>query len=190
MKQLLQQYLVEHHTLPLPGIGVLQAQHQPAIFDAAERSFQAPSVQLNFMPYQQGETSPMQHLVGFIAVKKNIAEEDAYALILQYADGATAQLKQYAKWDWPPLGTFEMLEESTINFSAYPIASGFSPLHAERVIRAGSSHEMVVGDTTTTNIEMGARLAETQEATDRWWLLPILLMLGAIALIVWHYAAS
>jgi hypothetical protein len=190
MKQLLQEYLVEYQTLPLPRIGVLQAVPQPAVYDIAERTFQAPDVQINFKPFQEGESSPIQHLVGFISVKKNIPEEEAFKMLEQYCSDAVNQLESSSKLPWSPLGIFETIDAKNIAFKANEITSGFSPLTSDRVIRAGASHEMLVGDTSTTNIEMEAFLAETEEATDRWWLLPLLLALGAIALIIWQKVTS
>ena len=188
MKQLLQEYLVEHKTLPLPGIGVLQAQPQPALYDVADRSFQPPHVHVDFTPFLEGESLPFQHLVGFIAVKQNISEEDAFELLQHYASDAFKQLEAKSQLSWEPVGIFEKIGESNISFQASDMITGFTPIVSDRVIREGASHDMMVGDTATTNIEMEALLAEKEEATDRWWLLPLLIALGAIALIVWHSA--
>jgi hypothetical protein len=190
MKALLQEYLVEHHTLPLPGIGVLQAQPQPAIYDVADRSFQQPKLQIDFTAFEEGESFPLQHLIGFIAVKKNVAEEDAFEMLQQYASDASAQLHANARLSWLPIGTFIKNNGTDITFQIAELVNGFAPLDTERVIREGASHNMMVGDTETTTTQMEAYLAETEEATDRWWLLPVLIALGAVALIVWHYASS
>jgi hypothetical protein len=190
MKSLLQQYLVEHQTLPLPGIGVLQSHAKPAAYEVVGRSFQPPTVEVNFAPVIDGESMPLQHLVGFIAVKKNIAEEKAYELLQQYVIETNLQLKTKSLLSWDPIGSFEQQDDGNKRFSPSIIRTGFSPMVAERVIREGASHEMMVGDKATTTAQMEAYLAETEEATDRWWLLPLLIALGAIAIIIWHYATS
>jgi hypothetical protein len=190
MKALLQEYLVEHQTLPLPGIGVLQAQPQPAIYDVADRSFQQPTLQLDFTGFQEGESLPLQHLVGFIAVKKNVGEEDAFDMLQQYATDASAQLHATARLSWLPIGTFIKNSDTDIAFQTAELVNGFNPLETDRVIREGASHNIMVGDTATTTTQMEAYLAETEEATDRWWLLPVLIALCAVALIIWHYATS
>ncbi|HSC52416.1 MAG TPA: hypothetical protein VLC98_02265 [Phnomibacter sp.] len=190
MKALLQEYLVEHQNLPLPGIGVLHASTQPATYHVAERSFLGPEIAFEFAPLQDGESISIQQLAGYIAVKKNLSEEDAYESLQAYATTVAKQLEQDDQYSFSPIGTFAKREGTGIVFQPESIITGFTPVVADRVIREGVAHQMVVGDTATTTTEMEALLSEKEEATDRWWLLPLGLALGAIVLIIWHYASS
>ena len=70
-------------------------------------------------------------------------------------------------------------------FSPATLQTGFEPVAAERVIRESAVHQMLVGDVETTSTEMEAFYDQQEKATDRWWLLPMIVAAVAIALIIW-----
>lgn len=84
------------------------------------------------------------------------------------------------------IGNFSVNGNGDILFNAENINPLFvQPVPAERVIRREASHDMLVGDKQTTNIEMNEYFNEEKEKKDRWWIWAIILgLIGIITVLI------
>lgn len=181
------EYLLQHHELPIPGVGHLEWAAAPAAYDVAGRQFTPPSGHWSFTPIEQLDgTLSLQRLTGHVALWQNLTEEEAYDEVQAYGWRIKTQLENTGS---AAIGACGRLQagEPELRFEQSAAVLWLAPLPAERVIREGASHQMLVGDQQTTTAEMEAYLAEEEPvAVDRWWLWPAILAAIALALIVWR----
>lgn len=184
MNALLNEFLLSHHELPLDGVGVLRVASQPAQYDVTVRAFVPPAAVMTFEPLAADDSVSLQPLVRFVAQHQQLAEEDAYETVMQWQQQMLQQLQQ---GEAVAIGSFGSLQQhnNELHFTPAQMQPGFASIAAERVIREGAVHQMVVGDVETTSSEMEAYYDQQEKATDRWWLLPLIVAAVAIALIVW-----
>lgn len=177
----LQSYLLANEAVPLPGLGLLTARQVPARYDVADRTFTVPDCQLLLQPIGEEEQPNLQPLLGYLAQKMNVSEEDAYEQLQQYMQQLNHSLQQGNVVDWAPVGHFSTSGEA-IQFTPDFPTSAFASLKADRIIKKGVAHHMTVGDSETTSTAMEEYFQHDPKATDRWWLLPLLI--AAIALLL------
>jgi hypothetical protein len=184
MNALLNEFLLSHHELPLDGVGVLRVASQPAQYDVTERAFMPPAAALSFEPLATDDSVSMQPLVRFVAQQMQQSEEEACENVMQWQKETSLQLQQGEAVAIGIFGTLQQ-QDGQIVFSPATLQTGFEPIAAERVIRESAVHQMLVGDVETNSTEMEAYYDQQEKATDRWWLLPVIVAVVAIALIVW-----
>ena len=184
MTSLLQQFLVAHGTLPLPGFGVLHAEYNAANYDVTNQSFEPGSSTIVFDSTDTSSDLPSQEVVGYLAQKLDVPEEEAFDLWMRYISNLKNGLSQNRRFQWMPLGDFHLDSvEGSIHFITANPPFKVAPLPAERVVREGASHAITVGDTETTNIEMQAYFTEEPPRTSSWWWWPLGIALAALAAI-------
>ncbi|MCU0396444.1 MAG: hypothetical protein MUF29_11095 [Chitinophagaceae bacterium] len=184
MNNLLQSYLVEFGHLSLAGMGRLETVLVPARYNVAEHRLDPPSGRVNWQPLTGEETDSLQHLTGFLARALQVTEEEAFDQYRAHCAQMQQKIRNAGELVWPPFGRF-LLSANELQFEQADSQPAFAPLSAERIIHEGVAHQLRVGDNETTTTEMEAFLNNTEEEKERWWLLPLLIALAAIALICW-----
>jgi hypothetical protein len=184
MNALLNEFLLSHQELPLDGVGVIRVASQPAQYDVAERAFVPPTAALSFEQLTADNSISMQPLVRFVAQQLQSTEEEAFEKVMLWQNETAQQLQQ---GDAVAIGAFGTLhqQDNQVVFLPATLQTGFESIAAERVIREGAVHQMVVGDVETNSTKMEAYYGQEEKATDRWWLLPMIVAAVAIALIIW-----
>jgi hypothetical protein len=180
----LQEYLLLHGKVKLPGAGFLSARLHPARYEVSERAFVPPSCELHWQ--EEDDDFMQQPQMAFLAQKLDLSEEDVYEHFHEVAYLYQTKISNGEAIDLGALGQIRNDEQGKLKFVA-PVESirPFESLAAERVIRQGVAHQMVVGDNETTTTDMEAYFTDTPEEKDRWWWLPLTIGLIALALIVW-----
>lgn len=184
MNILLNEYLLTHRELPLDGMGVLRASLLAAQYDVTERAFAPPSAVISFEPFDAHESVSMQPLVRFVAQQLHLSEEDAFEKVMLWQKETAQQLQQGNDVAIGVFGTLKR-QNNQVVFSATHLPTGFEVLAKERVVREGAVHHMLVGDVATNSTAMEAFYDQKEKATDRWWLLPVIVATIAILLIFW-----
>lgn len=187
MSNVFAEYLLQQHELPIPGVGHLAWNDVPAAYDVAGRQFTPPGGHWSFTPIQQLDgTLSLQRLTGHVALWQNLTEEEAFDEVQAFGRRIKTQLETIGSAAVGACGQLQSTEQE-LRFEPSATTVWLAPLPAERVIREGASHQMLVGDQQTTTAEMEAYLAEEEPvAVDRWWLWPAILAAIALALIVWR----
>lgn len=186
MTSLLQQFLVAHGTLPLPGLGTLYTGYKAATYDVTNQSFEPAASTLVFEANDATTEMPAQAIVGYLAQHLDVPEEEAFDLWMSYMSHLKNTLEQSLIFPWMPLGHFERGgEDESMRFIAAEPPYMPSALPAERVVRVGASHSITVGDTETTNLEMQAYFTEEAPRSVKWWWWPLGIALAALAAIAY-----
>jgi hypothetical protein len=189
MSNVFAEYLLQQQELPIPGVGLLAWEAVPSAYDVAGRQFTPPGVLWHFTPVEQLDgTLPLQRFTGHVAIWHNLTEEEAFEEVQAFGRRIKTQLETTGIAAIGACGQLQAAEQE-LKFEPSATAVWLAPLPADRVMRKGASHQVLVGDQQTTTAEMEAYLAAADEepvAVDRWWLWPVILAAIALALIVWR----
>ena len=183
VENLITSYLFSNRVCPLPTVGMLQVEEQPAIVDTADKNIKAPVSTIRFYSREL----PSDDLLEFIAREKGISVEEASSVLSLYCT-RLHNLEAFAELPLPHAGKFYMNTDHLVfNPVAIP-AEFFPPVHAERVIHPEVSHSILVGDKETTNTVMSEFYnEETVTKKKKWWIWPIILLVIAVIMIVVYF---
>lgn len=186
MIELITQYFIQHKAVGLPGLGVLSAVPVPAKFDASRQVMLPPRNQFKWQP-QSGEVEGLQFLAGYVSRHSQMSEEDSFDAITVFCGEVKATLEEKGEFVWSGLGKLVQISAGETGFVPDASLDAYLPqIEAARVIRAGQSHQMMVGDKEISSADMQQMLLEEEEpeSEGRWWIAALILGLCAIALIV------
>lgn len=175
--------------LTLPGFGTLRVKKLPAQFHSGEQLLSPPETLVVWQEQTDQSEYSIQPLIGFISRNSDETEEDCFEKLHVFTGEIKQKLQSGEEVLWPGLGVYQT-GESGIEFRPDPAFKTYlKPIKANRVITAGKSHEMLVGDTQTNTGDMQTLLQmqeknEVTEPKDRWWIAAGIVGLLGVGLIV------
>ncbi|MES2646049.1 MAG: hypothetical protein V4717_04180 [Bacteroidota bacterium] len=181
---LLHQYLVENRSVYLRGTGQLHLVNQAASFDVANHQLLPPVSRVQLSPNEQAGS--LQPLVSFISRQLDVPEENAISIYEAFCNKLQQDLATHSKVSWQNLGEFAKDAVGNTVFNPDERLAQYNlPVTARRIIRANTTHNMMVGTRETTNTAMMELLGEQEPARvqNRWWIAALILGLTAITLI-------
>jgi nucleoid DNA-binding protein len=191
MFYLLQQYLIDHEAVSLPGWGTLRLKNIPAEFHSRDQLLTPPQMIIQWQEQTETPDFSIQPLIGFLSRSQNETEEDCFEKLHDFIGQLKQQLQTNGEANWPGLGVYTIGQENKgIAFKPDPfLLSYLKPQQASRIIKAGKSHEMLVGDNQTNTIDMQTFLQmqvkpEAPVEKDRWWIPALIGGILGIAIIV------
>jgi nucleoid DNA-binding protein len=166
--------LFQKKSCQLPGIGSLSLVGHPAVTDFVNRQIKA----------------PVQKIV-FVA---GVPREKRFNEFSVLSDLIQRKLAEGERVEVPGAGIFFKTLSGEIEFEALTLDATFTPaVHAERVIREHSQHNILIGDKETTNIAVAvppgdAVLAGQEETKWRWWIWALSLGFAGLLLLVYYFS--
>lgn len=181
MKELVVNYLLQYQNCPLPAVGTLQILRQPATVIQGEKLIISPKYRIELNPIEISAAG----FIKFIAATSHQNEELALENLESFC-ASLMLLKAEEKLALPMVGAFSVDIDGRLAFSENSLKESFSPtVHAERVIHENDIHQILVGDTETTNREMSDFYNDsTPGRTNRWWIWAIVLFVAAAVAIL------
>lgn len=177
-------YLFLYHELSLPEVGDFTIAGTPASLDFINKELHAPMQEIIFSQVANQEAD--ERLYKFIASAENITEIDAIFLVSKAAKKIHNDLQQSNTAVLEGIGTLHK-DDSGISFDPeINTQTYFETITAERVIRDGSEHTLLVGEQEKKSSEMQELLSH-EEKYEKWWIAAVVLATIAIAMIVLYY---
>ncbi len=153
MLGLVTEYLLLYKKVCIPYIGTFEIVHQSAGLDVADKTFLPPAY---ITHYDQNQTLS-EHQVSFFALCNHAAREKQKNELLNFGLVLKNKIQQEA-FEWNGFGTLQSSSEAIV-FTAYKMfLPSLQLLPAEKVIYAGSSHQVLVGDREMSSLHMGSIL--------------------------------
>ncbi|MCR6719481.1 MAG: hypothetical protein NVV59_04130 [Chitinophagaceae bacterium] len=177
----LRKYLLLHQELPIPGIGTLMLERQPASFDFPNRQILPPSYQVGF---REGQVQPSRRLYDWLAQGLGISERDAIMRFNDFVFELRERLNKGEKLEWQGIGQLNKGLGGVWHFKPETdsITEG-EPIHADKVLRDQASHSVRVGEDERTSEQMRAYLqADPARKNVAWALALVLLIISFIIL--------
>lgn len=194
LSPLLQEYLIENGSLPLPATGRLIIQHTPAYLKDADQTFIAPNIKIVCSDIAPAENE-LQQLIAFIAGKLSISNKESKGL-LEKEMGLNAEFEGSGNTvNWPEWNLFQDKkddsnpQQSTLKdyLPAFPIEKIFRQPDVTPTETVTLPAEHIAVEATSDTAEVFTEMEEPI-ARDYWWVWALVIFVVSILLIVNRYA--
>ncbi len=184
MQEYLNAFLFQNENCPLPGVGTLYLEKQPARFEDAGQKIIAPNYSIVLNP----DVLPPGLLYSFVAQSAKTTEIQAEKDIQGFCNKIIS-LPTEGKIELNGSGNFYRDEEGILLFHEMNLQKELFPdLEVQKLVRKNEEHSILVGDKETTNNRMTEFFAEDSSVkSDRWWIAALIIFIISAALIIWHY---
>lgn len=186
MLQLLYKYLILHHKVSIPTIGVFDIRRTPAAFDFSNQVFVAPSFQVGFT---EAVAADDKKLYSFIAREQQVDEAKAAELVSRFTQQVKQQLDDSRKAELAGLGVLSKSLSGELRFEAVTLTNAYFP-----DVRTGAGQRELqtikaAEDVQEPNTQLLTIEQEDAEpvAKSTWWIYALVLALIAVAAIGFYY---
>jgi hypothetical protein len=178
----LQQYLIFHRNLPVPGIGTFFLEQSPAVADLPNRVIHAPSY---LVKHKSEVDSLPKHFFSWLGHVLGIPDREAQSLFEEFGHRMADDTRAGKIIRWHGVGEIKS-NEGQLQFNGYSF-SDENAVAAYKVIRENAQHQVRVGEDVRSSDEM-TRMLKTEVKTRKYSLLiPLIIFLLAIAYITWYF---
>ncbi len=147
MLPLLTKYLFQYKTVGIPHVGTIQIVQNPAQLDVVDKRLSPPFFMITLI--RKEEVS--EHQLNFIKNFLGRGRDETLADLKTFGDSLQAKIDEQG-FEWNGLG---IISRSTPTFSlAIP---GLQSITAQKIIRANTKHDILVGDQHMTSLQMAER---------------------------------
>jgi hypothetical protein len=193
MFHILHQYLIQHKSLSLPGLGTLELQNIPAISNFSDHMIEPPMQKIIF---DDMHDAPDKDLFQYVASRWQIEEWEAIKRVNDFSYELKNKLKEGDEIVWDKVGVLRLDLSGSITLEAKTITYDFmEPAPANRIIRVNANHTILRGDT-----EVSESFMQHPAATDdanfapeahirrkRWWIWACALGGAALLVLFLHF---
>ena len=189
MHKELYQYFLLHRELQLPGIGTFLLERQPAEIDIANREIVAP---VYTVALHHGNVSSSRKLYQWLASVYKTGESDAVVQFNDFVFETRKKILDGQRLEWSGFGTLSRGLAGEIRFEPSEIRSFASSLPAIKVLRGNAEHVVRVGEQerTAAGIVNVYQAEEPSPASNRIWILIVLLIIAAIVFIGYYFSVN
>jgi hypothetical protein len=189
MYAILNKYLFLNKSIPVPGLGTICMETQPANIDASTRSILPPTYKFRFDKFFD---SPDKELFSYLSAQQNISDYEALRQYNDFAYSLRDRLNYFREAPWEGLGVLRKDDMGEIHFDSFiPNPSFLQPVPAEKVVRANAKHMLLVGDHERSTSEMTDWFAEEPVHGNRlWWLVALMGGIVAALVIMIHFSSK
>jgi hypothetical protein len=152
-------YFFQFHQVHVPSVGTIRLIQQPASLDVAAKLIRPPQFEIRFS--EDGWLTKHQ-LVHFGAQLH--FDEEATRKSLEEAGAQLKKTIQQQPFLWNGIGTFTYTNE-TLLFEPHQHDAVLQPVTAERVLREGVQHSILIGD----QMVLSDGHAANDETVERHW---------------------
>jgi nucleoid DNA-binding protein len=178
--EILNNYLFQHRSISIPGLGTLYMERIPARTDFVNRQLLPPAFTFRFDKYFD---APDKDFFGYLASKQHLPDFEVMKWYNEFAYELRTRIRNREEAVWEGLGVFQADENGDIFFVPDQRKSpSIHPVPAVRILRENSEHHLLVGDMERTNTEMPELLTEVHVERESWW--TYALIIAAVALTI------
>ncbi len=189
MFYILHQYLIQHKSLSLPGLGTLELQNIPAISNFSDHMIEPPMQKTIF---DDMHDAPDKDLFQYVASRLHLEEWEAIKRVNDFSYELKNKLKEGDEIVWDKVGILRSDLSGSITLEARTITYDFmESVPAKRIVRINANHTILRGDT-----EVSGSFTQQQVTNDdtdpsgevhvaqkkRWWIWAC--ALGGVALLL------
>ena len=187
MYTILNRYLFQHKSLPIPGLGTIYLETHSASVDASTRMALPPSYQFRFDNYFD---APDKELFAYVSQQKNVADYESLRLYNEFAYQLRDKLNLQRQVEWTGIGTIKKDDEGNISMSTSFNPYFLQSVPATKVIRSDAQHTLLVGDRERTSGEMTSWFNEEADTGHRgWWIVALSTGVAALLFILLYFSS-
>jgi len=186
MNGVLYNYLLQHQSLSIPGLGTIYIERVPAQSDFINRQLLPPSYHYRFDKYFD---APDKEFFTYLAVQNDLADYEAIRWYNEWAYELRNRIRSDTPVTIDGIGELKKDLSGEIVFEAQRLSPEYlGPVPAQRVIRSQAKHTVLVGDRELTNAQAVEVLHEdiTTERTT-WWIYALIVTAIALVILFFHF---
>ena len=190
MFDVLNGYLFQHKSISVPGLGTIFLERVPASADGGNSSFLPPLYYFRFDKYFD---APDKDFFSYIAGERHIPDYEAIKWYNEFSQNLRSRIRLDENVKWDDVGTLTKDYAGNIVFESVPQNPALlGPVPANIVIRKDVQHQLLVGDKEMDNYAMNEWLhpAPQEAQKQTWWIIPLVVIALAIAVIIIRFAAN
>ncbi|MBC7850152.1 MAG: hypothetical protein H7Y31_10475 [Chitinophagaceae bacterium] len=186
MNGALYNYLLQHKSLSIPGLGTIFIERVPAQSDFVNKQLLPPSYHYRFDKYFD---APDKDFFTYLALQRDMADYEAIRWYNEWA----YELRNRIRTDNPirleGVGLLHKDHSGDIVFEAEKqVPAYLQPVAAVRVIRSQAKHTVLVGDRELTNDQaVDVIHEEPLRERSRWWIFAIIIVAIALIILFFHF---
>jgi hypothetical protein len=171
----LTQYLHRYGSLPLPGMGHLLLSAESARLSFPDRKIFEPQKKISFLSTPVAD----RHLIEWLSAEFEIDDEKASTLLKEWATDFYQRMKNGSTLIWHGVGRISSAtKEGGLFFEMIDWGSNLQyGIVAEKVIRTGNTHTVLVGETEKSSTEMEQALQPKKQKIKKYWPIVVLTLL-------------
>jgi hypothetical protein len=186
MLQSLYKYLIQYKQLYIPHTGLLAFEKNASVTHFGSKTIHAPLDVLTINQFAPATDN--KNLTRYLAKTLKITEEQANDGLQKITTEIQNSLNEKQIFYWPHVGTIQKAPDDKLKFvQSSEIDYYQPPVHLEPLIKEGSIHNIKVGDTESTNVQMHEYYAQQETPKkEYWWIWALVLATGAALLILMY----
>jgi nucleoid DNA-binding protein len=179
--ELIQKYILQHQSVTIEGWGCLRLEKEQALIDFPNKKIQPPGFTLVFNHMESGNNNSFINWVADdLKVRPDEAAQKVHVFVEQFNKVITSKTITWKGW-----GSFEKKGLRILFTPSFEPVLNANEVSAERVIRVGAGHQVLVGTDERTSAQMEAILhSPISKKKHLVWILPLLFTLAGIILAV------
>lgn len=186
MQQILYEYLVLHHQLPLPGIGTIYLKWQSSSLDIGNKQFLPP---VYYYTLETSQDKASKKLYDWMESVAGFDEWDAIKKINEFVFDVKSKISSQGEMIWENVGIIKRNEAGSLELvSSENFVPALSPVMAEKVTRENVQHTILVGEQEKSSAEMETLLAVTSPSKDVSWVVAVILAVISFMFIGWYFS--
>lgn len=186
MNGVLYNYLLQHQSLSIPGLGTIYIERVPAQSDFINRQLLPPSYHYRFDKYFD---APDKEFFTYLAMQNDLADYEAIRWYNEWAYELRNRIRSDNPVTIDGIGELKKDLSGEIVFEAQRLSPEYlAPVPAQRVIRSQAKHTVLVGDRELTNTQAVEVLHE-ETTTERttWWIYALIVTAIALVILFFHF---
>ena len=189
MFEILYKYFIINRKAVVPGIGVFYIHRQPASFDFSNKAFIAPAAHISF---KASDAIADTKFYSFTSKEQQTDEAEAAKNFTEFSNKLQRNLEASGTVELPGFGVISKDAAGALQFRpARQLPSFFKDVAAERIIREVPDQETAEPATTRRDKELkevaGEEAGNGKTTKNYWWVMAVILAVGAIAAIAYYY---
>ena len=179
----LHEYLLLHHELPLPGLGLFQVNRHPAVINFPNKQIEGPGYSIK---WEDGKIVSPDALWNWIAGNSNISTQDARQRLEKFLLQLKSHIADGDIIHWKGIGMIQKGAGVVLKFTGGELVrEGIVPAH--KVIREKADHMVKVGEDERTSEQMTAILSVKKRiGFGGWWIAAAFASVLSIGFIIWY----
>ena len=183
----LNNYLFQHKSISLPGLGTIFLEKQPSKMDIDQERILPPVYRFRFDKYFD---APDKDFFSHLAAEKNMKDYEAIKWYNEFAFDLRNKIRVESKAEWEGVGVLKKDEEGNIVLEPLGANPGFiEPVQLNFVAPHKEEEVFQVQDTAYTSPELVYADRAVLEKNN-WWLFALIAAALALAILLFHFTSN
>jgi len=188
MFSILNNYLFQHKSISVPGLGTIYLETLPASLDEAGKNILPPAYHFRFDKYFD---APDKDFFLHLAAEKNIPDYEAIKWYNEFSYELRNKIRHEEKAEWEGVGILKKDDEGNIIFESTASTPSFlQPVPANLVNRNDAANFSSAEE--NGNINSTTEIAYPEEIVapkNNWWVYALVAAAVAIVVLLFHFSS-